>query len=185
MRTSTRTLLCAAAEEVALATSSIANASIVVNGSTGVDSPTILTSNGPTQSTIIWGQDLTNSGAFSGSLDFSNTLSGLYSVIVSSSTPGTVLSDVGLTGILGTSGSYSATGSTNSLSLLVPFAGSGDYRISFSGTAPSDGAAVSGNLTFQVQAVPEPATWGMMLLGFGAIGLAMRHRRRPSLAQLA
>jgi hypothetical protein len=30
-------------------------------------------------------------------------------------------------------------------------------------------------------AVPEPATWSMMLLGFGAIGLAMR-RRRPSFA---
>lgn len=27
-------------------------------------------------------------------------------------------------------------------------------------------------------AVPEPATWGMMLLGFGMIGGAMRHRRK-------
>lgn len=26
-------------------------------------------------------------------------------------------------------------------------------------------------------AVPEPATWGMMILGFGAIGFAMRRRR--------
>ena len=34
-------------------------------------------------------------------------------------------------------------------------------------------------------AVPEPATWAMMLLGFGAIGLAMRRRRRPALAQIA
>jgi hypothetical protein len=34
-------------------------------------------------------------------------------------------------------------------------------------------------------AVPEPATWGLMLLGFGAIGLAMRRRRRPVLAQVA
>lgn len=32
--------------------------------------------------------------------------------------------------------------------------------------------------------VPEPATWLMMILGFGAIGAAMRRRRRP-LAQLA
>jgi hypothetical protein len=29
--------------------------------------------------------------------------------------------------------------------------------------------------------VPEPATWAMMLLGFGAIGLSMRHRRRKAL----
>ena len=34
-------------------------------------------------------------------------------------------------------------------------------------------------------AVPEPATWGMMLLGFGAMGMAMRRRRRPVLAQVA
>lgn len=34
-------------------------------------------------------------------------------------------------------------------------------------------------------AVPEPATWAMMLLGFGGIGIAMRHRRKPVLTQLA
>lgn len=30
-------------------------------------------------------------------------------------------------------------------------------------------------------AVPEPATWAMMLLGFGFVGGAMRSRRRPKL----
>jgi hypothetical protein len=34
-------------------------------------------------------------------------------------------------------------------------------------------------------AVPEPATWALMLLGFGGIGMAMRRRRRPVLAQIA
>ena len=34
-------------------------------------------------------------------------------------------------------------------------------------------------------AVPEPATWALMLLGFGGIGMAMRRRRRPALAQIA
>lgn len=31
-------------------------------------------------------------------------------------------------------------------------------------------------------AIPEPATWGMLLLGFGAIGAAMRHRRREKVS---
>jgi hypothetical protein len=36
-----------------------------------------------------------------------------------------------------------------------------------------------------VNGVPEPGTWAMMLLGFGAIGFAMRRSRRKPLAQLA
>jgi hypothetical protein len=36
-----------------------------------------------------------------------------------------------------------------------------------------------------VAAVPEPGTWALMLLGFGAIGVAMRRRRSPRLLQLA
>lgn len=31
-------------------------------------------------------------------------------------------------------------------------------------------------------AVPEPATWAMMLLGFGGIGIALRRKRTPALA---
>lgn len=34
-------------------------------------------------------------------------------------------------------------------------------------------------------AVPEPGTWGMMLLGFGAIGLAVRRQRRRTGLQVA
>ena len=33
--------------------------------------------------------------------------------------------------------------------------------------------------------VPEPATWAMMLIGFGAVAYAMRRRRKPQLAQIA
>jgi hypothetical protein len=36
-----------------------------------------------------------------------------------------------------------------------------------------------------ISSVPEPATWAMMLFGFAGIGLAMRRRRSPGLAQLA
>ena len=34
-------------------------------------------------------------------------------------------------------------------------------------------------------AVPEPGTWAMMLLGFGAIGFSLRGRRSGQVAQIA
>ena len=36
-----------------------------------------------------------------------------------------------------------------------------------------------------VPPVLEPATWAMMLLGFGAAGFALRRSRRPALLQIA
>lgn len=43
------------------------------------------------------------------------------------------------------------------------------------------------SLRYDVSSVPEPASWGMMLVGFGAVGLAMRRRRsrRGSAVQTA
>lgn len=45
-------------------------------------------------------------------------------------------------------------------------------------TAPSDTITVS--IGSGVAAVPEPATWAMLLLGFGVIGGAIRRRRSQS-----
>lgn len=38
---------------------------------------------------------------------------------------------------------------------------------------------------FSINAVPEPATWALMLVGFGAIGFGMRRRRHLGLPQFA
>ena len=47
-------------------------------------------------------------------------------------------------------------------------------------TSRFPGGEIRGNL---VAAVPEPATWGMMILGFGAVGYSLRSsRRRTSLS---
>lgn len=55
-----------------------------------------------------------------------------------------------------------------------------------SGLAQSITAGIAGQLTFaEVSPVPEPATWAMMLLGFGGIGFSMRRRTKPVLAQMA
>jgi hypothetical protein len=41
---------------------------------------------------------------------------------------------------------------------------------------------VPGNGTFAVGGVPEPATWGLMILGFGGLGVKLRSRRRMAAA---
>jgi hypothetical protein len=65
----------------------------------------------------------------------------------------------------------------------------GNHTLSVTGNIVSGPtASYSGTINFNVPppAVPEPATWAMMLLGFGATGLMMRRRnRRTVLAQVA
>jgi hypothetical protein len=46
-------------------------------------------------------------------------------------------------------------------------------------TAITAGSAITGPLAV-APSVPEPATWAMMLLGFGAMGMAFRRRQRVS-----
>ena len=179
-----RKLALALATAAALSISTSANAAITILGSSNVDAP-ITVVNGATQSTVDFGKNPEPSGNFTGWVEFNNTLSGLYSIIVSTSTPGANITSVALSGLGGAPGIGSTVGSANSLSLVVPFLASGNYRLTFGGNAPANGGVVTGNLTFQVAPVPEPATWGMMLLGFAGIGMAMRSRRRPALAQVA
>jgi PEP-CTERM motif len=47
----------------------------------------------------------------------------------------------------------------------------------------ADGFKLKG-LTVTAQAVPEPATWGMMIGGMGIAGMALRRRRRTAVAQV-
>jgi hypothetical protein len=65
----------------------------------------------------------------------------------------------------------------------------GDFRQSFTLTGTIDltsgfsSSAEANRIEFTVgNAVPEPATWAMMIGGFGLIGTAMRRRRTPRLA---
>ncbi|MXP44590.1 PEPxxWA-CTERM sorting domain-containing protein [Allopontixanthobacter sediminis] len=65
------------------------------------------------------------------------------------------------------------------------FASSGVYKTSFTLASPGSASFFiyddnlsdnTGGISLAVSAVPEPATWFMMLLGIGVIGYAMRKR---------
>ena len=62
------------------------------------------------------------------------------------------------------------------------FLPAGTYTLHIQGTRGSN-ASYEGGIAFA--AVPEPATWAMMLIGFGAVGYSMRRRRKPGLPQIA
>lgn len=49
-------------------------------------------------------------------------------------------------------------------------------------TAQLDGTALSGAVLSTISAVPEPAAWMLMLVGFGAVGAALRIRRNRAIA---
>jgi hypothetical protein len=59
----------------------------------------------------------------------------------------------------------------------VPLLNTLFYKITINGTSPAPGdSQYTGQLT--ATSVPEPATWAMMLAGFGLIGFAMRRKRQ-------
>lgn len=100
-------------------------------------------------------------------------------------------------------GSQSGSDASFLISLFNGGVSAGTYNVAVaSGTGTSFGAtssnpfnsitvsqargfAVIDNFSFNVAAVPEPATWAMMLLGFGAMGVSLRRRRRVSSMQVA
>ena len=66
------------------------------------------------------------------------------------------------------------------------FLAAGMHTVTVSGASVGTrgGGTYSGTINV-APPIPEPATWALMLLGFGVAGFAMRHRRRPSLLQIA
>lgn len=72
-------------------------------------------------------------------------------------------------------------------SSILGFSGSdvsiqnGALRLNFAGTVWARNSTANIALD-TASAVPEPATWAMLLLGFGAMGAAMRSRRRQKVS---
>ena len=55
-----------------------------------------------------------------------------------------------------------------------------DYPFAWNYTPGSSGWGQADNITLAAVAgaVPEPATWAMMILGFGGVGATLRRRRQ-------
>lgn len=66
------------------------------------------------------------------------------------------------------------------------FLAAGMHSVTVNGAAvgTKGGGSYSGTINV-APPIPEPATWALMLLGFGAVGFVVRRRRRPALAQIA
>ncbi len=63
--------------------------------------------------------------------------------------------------------------------LFVGFTSAGDdiFGIGIGPSRATNDSYAIDDLKFSSKAVPEPATWGLMILGFGAAGSALRRRR--------
>ena len=142
----------------------------------------------PAQSTISWSDSNVGASPFSAVIDFNNTLGGNYFASLTTASPNVYFTSLTIYALIGGVPTGPAVmqysgGPTHAITLLPASFGARNYRLTFGGTT-SGGGGEAGTLSF-FAAVPEPGTWALMLLGFGGIGMAMRRRRRPMLAQIA
>ena len=176
-----RKLILGMAGAAALAIGSAAGAQVTLDGSS-------MTTDGPTmvgaETTIGFTEADLDAPAFMEWLTFTNDLAGVYAITLDTSSIGIDFTSAILTG---PGGPYELdenfdNGIVEFWSLSSLFLEAGQYTLSINGNNNSTGS-LGGTIT--INAVPEPGTWAMMLLGFGAAGYAMRRRRAPVLAQAA
>jgi len=78
---------------------------------------------------------------------------------------------------------YQADAAEKGQSLFAPTYNPGDGYIEFSRTSGGTvRIGIDGDFRVDVQAVPEPAAWAMLIAGFGLVGGTLRRRRTAALA---
>ena len=173
----------------ALTVASAANAAVTINSHS-------MSATATTDGDLTFSTGYIDDGAtspFSEWITWTETLDGLYSFdLLSINVSGAAATDVDFTsvvltgtGIVGSillSPAGDSTDQFEHYSLADLALDAGQYTLTINGTRGRT-ATFAGTISFA--AVPEPGTWAMMLLGFGAVGFAMRRRRRPALMQLA
>lgn len=131
------------------------------------------------------------SNLFTGSFTLASS-AGVYSLSAFSGRYKSVVFDLSNSGLVQIAPSYLIIGGqANGFNNLIT--GVDDFQLSFNprretGNIGPYFVSVGNSFDFgtveytfaraQVAGVPEPATWGLMLAGFGALGLAMRRRAR-------
>ena len=179
----------------ALTMASAASATLVIT------TPTSVSVSGPnTADTINFTFGYSNSDTtspFSNTVSWMNDLAGLYSVSLTTSAvtadgptdvdiSAAFLTGTGIIGQLDLLPDPANTDLSETFRLLGQQLGVGTYTLTVQGTTGEVGS-YGGNVSFEAHPadVPEPATWGLMLLGFGAVGWQLRRRRSALLAQAA
>ena len=120
------------------------------------------------------------SGTFTDTITFTLP-AGLLSSTISSIFTTDQMTNVSFTSVTLNGLAYNivSQGQVEFRTLLADPIASGLQTLIVTGTSGGNGS-YSGTLSFQAvtAAVPEPAAWAMMILGMGAVGFAMRRRRK-------
>ncbi len=185
MRTMMKLLVVSSAFALAPA----ANAATVLPGnSTSVPGASFVVSGDPISGPVsaTFGRSGIGSGAFDDSFEFRIGANGLGSGSITSVLSGLAGSstDLDFTQVTFSNGTsvfdvpITSTGLAESGSLAnVPIFADQLNTLRVMGVARGQGS-FGGNLSFVANAVPEPSTWLMMLMGFGGLGLVIRRRRK-------
>ena len=129
-----------------------------------------------------------NLGSFTLGADAHTYTGDIFRLLVSFTQPGTgsQLYQALLQGIVTSVNGGSVFINFDNTPQLITATNGAQFTLAVNDVSVAAGGAVqilSGQL--QAVAVPEPATWAMMLLGFAGIGMTIRRRRQPALAQIA
>lgn len=116
---------------------------------------------------------------FMHSFTFSTLAAGTLSATISSIGRGSTNIDFTSVKLNGVNYDIVSTGFSEIRQILLQPVSAGLQTITVSGVAGKS-ASYDGVLAFE-SAVPEPATWALMIFGFGMAGSAMRRRPAPNL----
>lgn len=184
--------LAVAAALAATALPSAAHAAQIVN--TGPGATTLQVANldvGANNSFSIGFSDANLANPFTELLAFTTDVAGVLNILFNTTaedaTNNVTFTNAFLTGsgITGAVSIAEILGDPNETRALNGFAiGPGTFTITIQGTPGTQNGALGGTVAFRANqaaaAVPEPSTWALMILGFGAVGFSMRRRRQSN-----